>query len=351
MNPTRLLPFVLFVAPFLGGAGACDCGGGGTIPDAGAGKCTSDTECLSTNYCNGVGFCAPFNPDSDARGCLRALSEPCVGGTVCSNAARACVPVCGPRGADAGTCLTICARDQDCANQIYCDGVERCEPGNVRADARGCRPALPLNPFSVGQLCDEAAQQCLGVLVDADGDGFDSSVECDDSDAARFPGNTEVCDLTGHDEDCNPSTLGTRDVDQDGFIDHLCCNGTACERDCNDAVGAINPNQPELCNGRDDDCDGVIDEDVTVPLFTDADRDGFGAGAAAAGCLGTAGKSLLGNDCDDANPAVGPGALVCTPAVGPGNYNLCITAGTFEGGKCSLQMTCHPQPNGTGICF
>ena len=63
---------------------------------------------------------------------------------------------------------------------------------------------------------------------DADGDGVDSLVtggsDCDDNDRNRFPGNTEVCDPDGHDEDCDYATFGNRDADGDGYFDAMCTN-------------------------------------------------------------------------------------------------------------------------------
>jgi hypothetical protein len=52
-----------------------------------------------------------------------------------------------------------------------------------------------------------------------------------------------------------PSDLcGNGDRDRDGYCD----SGPAA--DCDDGDPAIRPNAPELCNGRDDNCDGSVDE-------------------------------------------------------------------------------------------
>jgi hypothetical protein len=45
------------------------------------------------------------------------------------------------------------------------------------------------------------------------------------------------------------------DADEDGFTDHQ-CGGL----DCNDADSSINPGAPEVCDGLDNDCDGVTDD-------------------------------------------------------------------------------------------
>jgi hypothetical protein len=90
-------------------------------------------------------------------------------------------------------------------------------------------------------------------------------------------------------------------------IDNVVVSLAACVEsggDCNDAVRAINPNATEVCNAIDDNCDGLIDEN----LFVDLDGDGFGDPVASnASCIGA--RPL--NDCDDRNdttlagPAIG----------------------------------------------
>jgi hypothetical protein len=57
----------------------------------------------------------------------------------------------------------------------------------------------------------------------------------------------------------------------------------------------------------DDDCDGVVDEGVAI-WYLDSDGDGWGQGPATASCSIPPGYSSRQGDCDDANPAVHPGA-------------------------------------------
>lgn len=75
------------------------------------------------------------------------------------------------------------------------------------------------------------------------------------------------------------------DVDHDD-------DGAAAD-DCDDLEPAAHPGADELPNGRDDDCDGVVDDGF------DADRDGY---------------STADGDCDDADPAAHPGATPGTTA-------------------------------------
>jgi hypothetical protein len=70
----------------------------------------------------------------------------------------------------------------------------------------------------------------------------------------------------------------------------------------------------DLCDGRDEDCTGVADDDpVTRDAFEDLDADGFG-GAATTYCTAERPPELLPTtgDCDDEDAGVFPGALeVC----------------------------------------
>ncbi|MBP8917388.1 MAG: T9SS type A sorting domain-containing protein, partial [Chitinophagales bacterium] len=83
--------------------------------------------------------------------------------------------------------------------------------------------------------------------------------------------------------------------------------------DCNDADAAVNPGMTEVCNGVDDNCDGNIDEGVTITSYNDADLDGFGdAGMSNTGCTIPEGYILDNSDCNDASASIYPGAIeVC----------------------------------------
>jgi hypothetical protein len=87
--------------------------------------------------------------------------------------------------------------------------------------------------------------------------------------------------------DCAIVTFGVtgavyaRPIDQDGDSFAVC-------EECNDNDSSVYPGAPELCDGKDNDCDGVIPANEF-----DADGDGY------KGCEG---------DCDDLNPYVNPDA-------------------------------------------
>ncbi|MCZ7679070.1 MAG: putative metal-binding motif-containing protein [Sandaracinaceae bacterium] len=176
-------------------------------------------------------------------------------------------PDATPQGDGGGT--VTCRFDDDCLDGLFCDGMEFCDPSAAGADERGC--VEPGSPCAGDEICEEESDRCrvdCPVEPDMDGDGH-LAVECggddcDDSDAARYPGNPEICDAVGHDEDCNPSTVGFVDADGDGAGSAACCNGTLCGPDCDDTNAAINPGEvdgpPLTCDGLDNDCDGTPDE-------------------------------------------------------------------------------------------
>ncbi len=101
------------------------------------------------------------------------------------------------------------------------------------------------------------------------------SGDYNDSDAAIHPGATEICD--GKDNNCNgqidenfPLYTYYRDADGDGYGDpsnSIQNCGTSPPQgyvknngDCNDSDAAIHPGATEICDGKDNNCNGQIDE-------------------------------------------------------------------------------------------
>lgn len=81
--------------------------------------------------------------------------------------------------------------------------------------------------------------------------------------------------------------------------------------DCNDFDPVVYPGGPELCDGVDQDCDDVVDEQATDAAlwYVDEDNDGHGDPATEALlCEAPRQGVLVGDDCDDANPLTHPGA-------------------------------------------
>jgi Putative metal-binding motif/RTX calcium-binding nonapeptide repeat (4 copies) len=82
--------------------------------------------------------------------------------------------------------------------------------------------------------------------IDGDGDGFSSSVDCNDASAAIFPGAREVFE-NGIDENCNGRDDVNLDRDADGFPRPV---------DCDDGNAGIRPGAREVRGNRvDENCD------------------------------------------------------------------------------------------------
>jgi len=161
---------------------------------------------------------------------------------------------------------------------------------------------------------------------DLDGDGYDLDEDCDDEDAAVSPDATESCN--GVDDDCNElvddavGDVWYADDDEDGFGDPVRsvqdCEGAtgfvADDTDCDDTAAEVNPEASEICNGLDDDCDLLTDDDDpdldgADTWHLDADEDGFGDGAnAVEACGAPEGFIADGTDCDDSEATVNPDA-------------------------------------------
>ncbi len=95
----------------------------------------------------------------------------------------------------------------------------------------------------------------------------------------------------------------TRDGDGDG-------DGHLSDVDCDDADPARHPGAEERCDGADQDCDGVVDEDAidASVWYADGDGDGVGSEGSAKACEAPPGHVAEAGDCDDADPARYPGA-------------------------------------------
>ena len=89
------------------------------------------------------------------------------------------------------------------------------------------------------------------------------------------------------------------DSDGDGYIS---------DEDCDDMDAGIHPGVEEICDGLDNNCDGQIDEGVTLTFYLDADEDGFGdPNTQEQRCEQGIDTVPNNNDCDDTNPEIYPG--------------------------------------------
>ncbi len=164
--------------------------------------------------------------------------------------------------------------------------------------------------------------------VDADGDTFTPTQgDCDDTDATIHPGATEDCDAVDRDCDGDPSLGATdagtfyADTDTDGYGDasapvDACvqpANTAANDQDCDDGDTAIHPAASEVCDGVDNDCDSLTDQNLdSGPMwFKDGDGDGHTDFTVAPQLACTQPNDTLGStapndDCNDNDASVHP---------------------------------------------
>jgi hypothetical protein len=174
---------------------------------------------------------------------------------------------------------------------------------------------------------------------DSDGDTYGPSCDCGPDDATMHPGAAEICD--GKDNDCiGGADDGLTFVDyyQDNDSDshgnaaasQSTCDGALAgyvtdNTDCDDADGNNFPDNPEVCDGADNDCDTVADNGLTfITYYYDGDSDSYGDVAfSLSTCDGApAGHVANSADCNDANPEVNPGVAEATC---DGVDNDCLT--------------------------
>jgi hypothetical protein len=229
----------------------------------------------------------------------------------------------------------------------------------------GCREntLVPLDSglecLATAEICDGADNDCDGLVDDADpdvtgastwfddsdGDGYGGqdgqtvacvapagfvakNTDCDDRQPGVHPHADEICDgldndcddlVDGQDDSLSAAPTWYRDADGDGYGGEP-SGERACEApigevadgtDCDDADAAVHPGAAEVCDDRDDDCDGLVDgQDDSLSggstFYFDADGDGLGdPEGPASGCHAPAGTVDNALDCDDTDPDVG----------------------------------------------
>jgi len=298
--------------------------------------CTEDADCLDDVRCT-LDFCRDGFCEQRPN---NALCDP---GQICL-AAVGCIP----------EPPATCESSADCDGAAACVGEWQCEPefGCQFVSARDCDDA----DACTSDRCDEAMGGCVHDPLDADGDGHSPAScagdDCDDADPTRHAGAAEVCG-DGIDQNC------------DGNADDGCCTAGPCVTPCGTAgtlecradgtPGACLP-PVETCDGRDEDCDGRVDETFSCALgASEACDPGCGSAGTRrceAGCVwstcGAPTESCNGVD-DDCDGAADDG-FACSPgAAGPCPTACGSTGSRSCTGGCTWDLCVNPPESCNGM--
>lgn len=230
------------------------------------------------------------------------------------------------------------------------------EDGDGFYSFEDCDDHNPALSPGAAEICDGIDNNCDGLIdngiiittyyVDADGDGFgdaalhidtcltaspigyaDNGLDCDDNNPDIHPNAAEICD--GIDNDCNGMAddglaFYTYYVDNDGdtygdpagmisvCLSQIPTGYADNALDCDDSNGDIHPGATEICDGVDNNCDGVAEEGLIFETYYfDFDGDGYGDPLSfVSNCLGVTPPGYANNalDCEDGNADIYPGA-------------------------------------------
>lgn len=103
------------------------------------------------------------------------------------------------------------------------------------------------------------------------------------------------------------SNTNCNDFDGDGS-ERCTSGGGSYSGDCDDDDPSRYPENSERCDGVDNDCDTWVDEGALMRAWDDLDNDGYGAGPASEVCALDRIQVRNGDDCNDENRAIHPGA-------------------------------------------
>ncbi|MBF0379273.1 MAG: hypothetical protein HQK72_17595 [Desulfamplus sp.] len=196
-----------------------------------------------------------------------------------------------------------------------CDGVDNDCDGSV--DESGITYYKDNDGDGVGKSTSGTVQACTLPTGYAT-----TSNDCDDNNSNRFPGNPETCD--GVDNDCDSTidegvkTTYYKDNDGDGYGKSSSGTTQACSpptgysiysTDCDDTRSNRFPNNPEICDGVDNNCDTIVDDGVKTTYYKDNDGDGHGKSSSGTtqSCNAPTGYVTIDDDCDDTKSNSFPG--------------------------------------------
>ena len=224
------------------------------------------------------------------------------------------------------------AGDEECDGQDNdCDGQVDEELGSIVCGLGVCNHSILNCIGGVPQQCDPkqgaTAESCDGLDNDCDGDADEELGEkncglgvCQHTIPTCLDGVAQSCDPM---EGAVPETCDGKDNDCDGQVDEdlgttscglgLCLHSTAnCVDGAPVQCDPMEGSAAETCDGKDNNCNGAVDEEDALDCETYfKDGDGDGHGTSESKCLCAAQglfKALVDDDCEDLNPWVFPGA-------------------------------------------
>jgi hypothetical protein len=190
--------------------------------------------------------------------------------------------------------LAACSGGEVCTYNADCDHAEVCLSGICAAPCNtdcDCPANQTCGPF--GACIGGGASTCTdGLPITCGGADLTSDPENCGSCGTRcaYPKGIGVC--TGGECSLDRCTGGHHDIDGDPR------NG--CEYACSVDLNAPN----EVCDNRDNDCDGAVDEGLLETWYLDADDDRHGTPLETLeACAQPPGYSANDKDCDDGDPA------------------------------------------------
>jgi len=212
-------------------------------------------------------------------------------------------------------------------NQTYYSDLDSDGFGDLNSDTLAC--SMPVGYVLDNTDCNDQDSLINPMsiwYIDSDndliGDSSNSFIGC-------VPPSGYVLSA-GDCDDTNPQIYGPviyfLDSDGDSFgVDStaqtLCQNPgvgyVTLGGDCDDGNASINPNATEICDGIDNNCDGLSDNGLVFAMYyVDEDGDGFGDVATGVeSCSQPQNTITVGGDCDDANDQIYPGATEICDAV------------------------------------
>ncbi|MCG3172124.1 MAG: hypothetical protein GMKNLPBB_00269 [Myxococcota bacterium] len=344
-----------------------------------ANTCVSDTDCVSTHYCDGANTCQPKKAQGVA--CAAAnqcQSNFCTDGVCCDSACGGLCKACSyaKNGVADGQCSAI-ATGQDPDSECSDDGASSCQQDGACDGAGSCR--LYANGTEcVQNSCAGSENELLNAADMCDGSGFCTDmgqVLCAPFKCTGAPGAASCLSACTSDSDCvsgyfcdGASTCQPKKVDgdvclannecfssfcTDGFCCNSVCNGL-CEACSMAKSGAPNGQCAAVPSGQDPDAECV--DDGTASCM----KDGFCSGSRSCrlyangtaclqnSCTGGENHILNSTDiCDGAGACSDQGTVDCSPyrCAGVPGSAACLNSCTSDA-DCRSTHYC----NGSNAC-